>query len=151
MIAAGTRPCLDDGELGIAVLTAERRHGAAPTGLALTQWSTPTFTVEADGPVAAGVDGEAVTLEPPVRFESRPGVLRVRIARAHPGVTIALTGGHAIAAATETMLQRDLALSGTLAMVLASVVFVAVFRRVRALVGRQPHHVVARQEGDLGS
>jgi hypothetical protein len=53
----------------------------------LTQWSTPTFTVEADGPVAAGIDGEAVTLQPPVRFESRPGVLRVRIARAHPGAS----------------------------------------------------------------
>ena len=35
----------------------------------------------------AGIDGEAVTLQPPVRFESRPGVLRVRIARAHPGAS----------------------------------------------------------------
>jgi hypothetical protein len=54
----------------------------------LTQWSTPTFTVEADGPVPAGIDGEAVTLQPPVRFASRPGVLRVRIARAHPGASL---------------------------------------------------------------
>ncbi len=87
VIAAGTRPRLDDGVLGIAVLTAERRHGAAPTGLALAQWSTSTFTVEADGRVAAGIDGEALTLQSPVRFESRPGVLRVRIARAHPGAS----------------------------------------------------------------
>jgi diacylglycerol kinase family enzyme len=87
VIAAGTRPRLDDGELGIAVLTAERRHGAAPTGLALAQWSTPTFTVEADGPVPAGIDGEAVTLQSPVEFVSRPGALRVRIARAHPGAS----------------------------------------------------------------
>jgi diacylglycerol kinase family enzyme len=85
VIAAGTRPRLDEGVLGVAVLTAERRRGAAPTGLALAQWSTPTFTVEADGPVPAGIDGEAVTLRSPVRFESRPGALRVRIARAHPG------------------------------------------------------------------
>ncbi len=58
--------------------------------------------------------------------------------REHPAVTIGLTGGHAIAAAMEIMLTRDLALSGTLAMVLASVVFVAVVRRVRALVAVLP-------------
>lgn len=34
------------------------------------------------------------------------------IAAAHPGVTLGLTGGHAIAAATEEMLTRDLTLSG---------------------------------------
>jgi diacylglycerol kinase family enzyme len=87
VIAAGTRPRLDEGVLGIAVLTAERRHGTAPTGLALAQWGTPTFTAEADGPVPAGIDGEAATLQPPVRFVSRPGALRVRIARAHPGAS----------------------------------------------------------------
>jgi diacylglycerol kinase family enzyme len=87
VIGSGTRPHLDEGVLGIAALTAERRRGAAPTGLALTQWSSSTFTVEADGPVAAGIDGEAVTLQPPVRFASRPGALRVRIAAAHPGAS----------------------------------------------------------------
>ena len=35
----------------------------------------------------AGIDGEAVTLEPPLRFRIRPGVLRVRIARRHPGAS----------------------------------------------------------------
>jgi diacylglycerol kinase family enzyme len=87
VIGSGTRPRLDQGVLGIAVLTAERRRGAAPTGLALAQWRSPRFTAEADGPLAAGIDGEAVTLQPPVRFESRPGALRVRIARAHPGAS----------------------------------------------------------------
>lgn len=110
VIAAGTRPRLDDGELGIAVLTAERRRGAAPTGLALTQWSTPTFTVDADGPVAAGIDGEAVTLQPPVWFESRPGALRVRIARAHPGASpsteVPLYLGGTIAKLTRIALGR---------------------------------------------
>jgi predicted RND superfamily exporter protein len=60
------------------------------------------------------------------------------LARAHPSATLGLTGGHAIAAATETMLTRDLELSGTLAMVLASLAFVVVFRRVRALVAVMP-------------
>lgn len=57
---------------------------------------------------------------------------------AHPGVTIGLTGGHAIAAATEEMLTRDLAISGALSMVLASAVFALLFRRVRALAAVMP-------------
>jgi hypothetical protein len=36
---------------------------------------------------AAGIDGEAARLDPPPRFRIRPGALRVRIARAHPGAS----------------------------------------------------------------
>lgn len=50
-------------------------------------WSTTAFEVQADGPVPAGVDGEALTLDPPLRFRIKPGILRVRIARAHPGAS----------------------------------------------------------------
>lgn len=57
---------------------------------------------------------------------------------AHPGVTFGLTGGHAIAAATEAMLERDLTISGSLSMVLASLVFALLFRRVRALLAVMP-------------
>ena len=39
------------------------------------------------GPVPAGIDGEALSLDPPLRFRIRPGVLRVRIAREHPGAS----------------------------------------------------------------
>ncbi|APR83116.1 membrane protein, inferred for ABFAE pathway [Minicystis rosea] len=60
------------------------------------------------------------------------------LARAHPAVSLGLTGGHAIAAATEAMLSRDLSVSGTLAMILASLAFIAVFRRMRALVAVMP-------------
>ena len=35
----------------------------------------------------AGIDGEAVKLQPPLRFRIRPGVLRVRIAGRHPGAS----------------------------------------------------------------
>ena len=35
----------------------------------------------------AGIDGEAVKLQPPLRFSIRPGVLRVRIAAQHPGAS----------------------------------------------------------------
>ena len=41
--------------------------------------------VEADHPVPAGIDGEALVLDPPLRFRIRPGVLRVRIAHTAPG------------------------------------------------------------------
>lgn len=58
--------------------------------------------------------------------------------REHPGVRLGLTGGHAIAAATEAMLTRDLTLSGSVAMLLASLAFVVTFRRVRALVAVMP-------------
>ena len=44
------------------------------------EWTAPAFEVDADRPVPAGIDGEAVKLEPPLRFRIRPGVLRVRIA-----------------------------------------------------------------------
>ena len=45
------------------------------------------FEVRAEGPIAAGIDGEALVLEAPLRFSIRPGVLRVRIARAHRGAS----------------------------------------------------------------
>ncbi len=61
---------------------------------------------------------------------------------AHPRVSFALTGGHAIAWATESMLRRDFALSGTLSIALASLVFLLAFRRARALLAGAPPLVV---------
>jgi hypothetical protein len=43
--------------------------------------------MRSDQRVAAGIDGEAFQLDPPLRFRTRPGALRVRIAPAHPGVS----------------------------------------------------------------
>jgi hypothetical protein len=54
------------------------------------------------------------------------------------GVTIELTGGHAIAWATEQMMRRDLEVSGTLSLLLASLAFVVTFRRIRALIAVLP-------------
>jgi Diacylglycerol kinase catalytic domain len=51
------------------------------------EWTAPAFEVDADHPVPAGIDREAATLQPPLRFHIRPGVLRVRIARRHPGAS----------------------------------------------------------------
>lgn len=57
---------------------------------------------------------------------------------AHPKAKIELTGGHVIARQTELMMETDLAKSGIVSMVLASVMFVGIFRRPRALVAVLP-------------
>ena len=87
-VGSGTRPRIDDGLLGVTVASAPtgREHQRLPQR-PWREWSTPEFEVDADGPVAAGIDGEAVRLDPPLRFRIEPGVLRVRIARGHPGAS----------------------------------------------------------------
>ncbi len=60
------------------------------------------------------------------------------VRRAHPGVRIALTGGHVIATQTEAMMRGDLQRSGVFSILLAAIVFVATFRRPRALIAVLP-------------
>ena len=94
-LASGTRPRLDSGRLGIAILgsssLSEQDNGGGPERLgrpsAKRQWSEARFEVEASVPVPAGIDGEAAVLEPPLRFSAMPGALRVRVAAAHPGAS----------------------------------------------------------------
>lgn len=87
-VGSGTRPRIDDGLLGITVAGApnhsSRRHLPQRPW---REWSATEFEVDADDQVAAGIDGEAVRLDPPLRFRIRPGVLRARIAAAHPGAS----------------------------------------------------------------
>src|SRR6476659_4029797 len=88
-VGSGTRPRIDDGLLGVTIVSAHIGRGEDQRlpQRSWREWSTPEFQVDSDGPVAAGIDGEAVMLDPPLRFRIRPGVLRVRIARAHPGAS----------------------------------------------------------------
>jgi diacylglycerol kinase family enzyme len=88
-VGSGTRPKIDDGLLGVTIASAPVGRGEQQRlpQRPWREWSTPEFEVDADGPVAAGIDGEAVWLDPPLRFRIRPGVLRVRIAPAHPGTS----------------------------------------------------------------
>jgi diacylglycerol kinase family enzyme len=78
-LVAGARPRLDTGLLGVVVLGRpdERPHRAGRA------WTASRLDVGAGGPVHAGRDGEAITLDPPLNFAIRPGALRVRIARRH--------------------------------------------------------------------
>ena len=66
---------------------ARRAHGGPLPQRPWREWTAPAFEVGADHPVPAGIDGEAAELQPPLRFHVRPGVLRVRIARQHPGAS----------------------------------------------------------------
>jgi diacylglycerol kinase family enzyme len=78
-----TRPRLDAGRLGIVVL---ERPSARPQRLD-HEWTAPSLSVDAPATVHAGIDGEAIALAPPLRFEMRPLALRVRISSHHPGVS----------------------------------------------------------------
>ena len=82
-IGSGTRPHIDEGVLGVAVFDAPGTHGGRPWH----EWTVPHFEVESGHPVNAGIDGEAAVLAPPLRFTIHPGVLRVRVARQHPGAS----------------------------------------------------------------
>ena len=95
---AGTRRRLDSGRLGIM---AGRIKGAGSVAKLVTlgsigqhrrfggvlEWSLPSFEVRSRESVAVGLDGEALVLTPPLRFESLPGALRVRVSQHSTGVS----------------------------------------------------------------
>ncbi len=86
VLGSGSRPRLDGGRLGVAALKSpqEQTSGGARRW---QHWSVPAFEITSSQPVPVGVDGEALVMDPPLRFVSRPGVLRVRIAPQHPGAS----------------------------------------------------------------
>jgi diacylglycerol kinase family enzyme len=75
--ARGARPTLTGGRLGIIVIgkPAGTHHPPARS------WSATSLEVDAAALIHAGLDGEAVELDPPLRFEIQPGALRVRVPR----------------------------------------------------------------------
>ena len=84
----GSRPRMDTGLLGIVAV---QIAGAAQAATFVTlntlrqlsqfdgwlDWTAPEFEVQSSGPVATGIDGEAVVLEPPLRFTIVPDALTV--------------------------------------------------------------------------
>jgi diacylglycerol kinase family enzyme len=84
----GTRERLDLGRLGIVSVqvgdAAEARHfmmlevtGQVQRFAGWREWTAEEFAVGSGGPVEVGVDGEALVLDPPLRFVIRPGAMRV--------------------------------------------------------------------------
>jgi diacylglycerol kinase family enzyme len=87
-VGSGTRPRIDDGLLGITVVSGPTGRGQGRlVQRPWREWTAAEFEVESDNAVPAGVDGEAVTLDPPLRFRIKPGVLRVRVSPRHPGAS----------------------------------------------------------------
>jgi diacylglycerol kinase family enzyme len=88
----GTRERMDRGLLGIvAVRIADAPDAGRFVALELAgqlgqfhgwlEWTASRFEVGSAGPVEVGIDGEALVMDPPVVFESRPGALRVLLPR----------------------------------------------------------------------
>ena len=89
---AGTRERLDSGALGIVAVRITSAHdvsrlvalelvGQAERFPGMMSWAVPDFEVRSGAPVEIGLDGEALVLQPPLRFTSLPGALRVRLPR----------------------------------------------------------------------
>jgi diacylglycerol kinase family enzyme len=100
----GTRARLDQGVLGVIVIEVHNgpelaqlvslsSAGRGSAYVGWHEWTGPVLEVRSGSPVDIGIDGEAVTLDPPVRLEIQPGALRVRIAPHHPGVSPAREAG----------------------------------------------------------
>lgn len=85
-LGSGTRPRLDTGLLGIVdfhpPIAGSKSHTARWSELTATE-----LTIESDGPIPVGVDGESLVLDSPLRFRIRPQALEVRISRKHPGAS----------------------------------------------------------------
>jgi diacylglycerol kinase family enzyme len=92
----GTRERMDTGTLGMVAVTV-RSAVEARRFLALEaagkvsrfagwqQWAAPRFRVDSEGPVPIGVDGEALTMDPPIVFEIHPAALTVLLPPDAPG------------------------------------------------------------------
>ena len=97
LVDLGTRQRLDLGVLGIVAariadaaqasrFVAMEAAGRVRRFPGWLEWSAPRFEVKSGAPVEIGIDGEALRMDPPLVFESRPGALRVRLSRevVHP-------------------------------------------------------------------
>lgn len=96
LAALAGRPRLDTGTLGLVAVTVNGPQEAlefAALEMArrvcsfpgLLQWHDLSFEVRSDEAVDIAIDGEAATVPSPLRFESLPGALRVRVPRRQPG------------------------------------------------------------------
>jgi diacylglycerol kinase family enzyme len=117
----GTRDRLDGGVLGVVsvrVDTAADAEKLAALELAgnvrrfasWNDWTPSEFEVRSAGPVEIGIDGEALTLQPPLHFEIRPGALTVRLPRiaAQRSRAVRVIAKPTLAALWQTVLARPM-------------------------------------------
>jgi diacylglycerol kinase family enzyme len=114
---AALRPRLDGGELGIvSVLVRSASEAERFAALEMAgqvrrfsgwdEWTAARFEVDSGGPVEVGVDGEALTLTPPLRFTIHPGALRIRLPRVEASRRRAAPRVHVTSGATLTALWQ---------------------------------------------
>ncbi len=91
----GKRSRLDQGSLGVITLNAANpaaavevatlwAAGAIDRYRGWDQWEVPTFDVGSNSTVSIGIDGETVSLEPPLRFEIHVGSFLVAVPEGTP-------------------------------------------------------------------
>ena len=118
----GTRKRIDGGVLGIVTAritsAAEAAQFAALQAAGQTrrfagwlEWSTRSFEIRSAGPVQLGVDGETLTMDPPLTFQSQPGALLLRLPLHAAGLSPAARAVRILARSTAADLGR--VLSGT--------------------------------------
>jgi diacylglycerol kinase family enzyme len=122
----GTRERMDAGMLGVVAVTiadaadasrfaALQAAGQVRRFPGWLEWSAQRFEVSAGRPVEVGVDGEALTMDSPVIFESRPGALRVRLPRRKVGASPAARAVNLLSGSTVAELWHVAAAPGSLA------------------------------------
>ena len=113
----GTRERLDGGMLGIAYVRVDTAAdadrladleliGQVQRFARWSEWTSAEFEVRSAVPLEVGVDGEALTLEPPLRFVIRPRALTVRLPRTAPGRSPAARAVRVIAKPTVVALWQ---------------------------------------------
>lgn len=124
--------------LRLAMIPFERRIEVAAG--ARTESASTAFT--ADGGLARLLvvepKGRAFDPSAAKTFTAEAEETLKHVRRDHPDVRIALTGGHVIAAETETLMRGDLQKSSILSLLLAAIAFAVTFRRPRALIAVLP-------------
>ena len=70
------------------------------------EWTAPRFEITSVAQVEIGVDGEALVMDSPLVFESRPGALRVRLPRHALRVSPSARAVHVLSVSTFAGLAR---------------------------------------------
>ena len=113
----GSRERIDDGVLGVVTLNlsnaadVQRLVSMQAVGQldrfdGWREWTTERFEVGSSDAIEIGVDGEALTMAPPLVFTTRPGALRVRMPRHASGLSPAATAVHVTSSSTLRQLAR---------------------------------------------
>lgn len=116
----GTRKRIDAGTLGLVAAringSSEARRFVALEAAGQVrrfegwlEWESTQFRVDSGGPIEIGIDGEALVMDPPLVFSSRPGALVVRLPRSAPAVSPAAAAVHLASRSTIAALAATVA------------------------------------------